>query len=140
MGFKNPRSIGNAWSLIKRKIHTINEDGGESKGLPADNEDEAEAAGPATKRARTAKGKGLGAAKAAPTKRARKGRTLLLADEDDDEGSVKTPVKARKVATPRIRVKKSAAVVGSEALAADESHGDAAVDNKAAESEADGII
>ncbi|KAK4136001.1 hypothetical protein BT67DRAFT_432812 [Trichocladium antarcticum] len=122
MGFKNPRSIGNAWSIIKRKIHAINKD------LPSDNEGEAEAAGPATKRARTAKGKAPAAgAKAAPTKRARKGRAQLADSDGDDEEDEQAPAKARKVATPRIRVKKSVAP------AADESHGDAG-------SEAEGIV
>lgn len=81
MGLQNPRSVGNAWSLIKKKIQTYDKDYRKRKGLPsedeADDEDSEFTPKKTPKRARVTK-----SASGTPTKSGNK---------SDKAGTPKTP-------------------------------------------------
>ena len=107
MGLKNPRSVSNAWSLIKKKIQTFDKEERKRKGLPSEDEaeDDAETVKKSPKRARATKAAGTpksakvaktGKASTPRTPRAKKSDLFVAAEDlagDDEEDELKMEVK-----------------------------------------------
>lgn len=110
MGLKNPRSVANAWGLIRKKVQTFDKEDRKRKGLPSEDEAEpadgadGESGKPTPKRARatnlktatgtpkTARAKKVAKTPTPKTPRSTKKKTgLLVAAEDleDDDENVK---------------------------------------------------
>jgi hypothetical protein len=124
MGLKNPRSVSNAWSLIKKKIQTFDKEERKRKGLPSEDEaeDDAETVKKTPKRARATKAAGTpksakvaktGKASTPRTPRAKKSDLFVAAEDlagDDDEDELKMEVKAETMIKAKAMMKAEAMV------------------------------